>query len=381
MWKRWAPTILIGLAAGLFFGGRAYVLQVNQSHPAPWPMPAGGSGARYTTSATFPKDPQVLWEYPVHPNTFETPLIDEDGSVYLVTNSDLHVVGADGERRWSWSAPTSIRSMALSRHGSLYIMTYEDLYAFDRQGRLEWKVRLPAQPDTRLVVGQGGNLYYCSSSELHALTVEGKSKWHKSTGGGITACPVETAGGLVLVATDRDLIAFRPTGEIEWQRALGTPFAWRQGLAADADGHIYLRTLTSLLVLNEEGEITSDQRVTRYQGANIAVGAGVVQEGRARRDSSGLLIWERSVDPRTTQIATLVDGQGQTLAVLQSGPGGVLRQISLWDREGGDLWTLPDRIRPLTEVAVNAKGDFCFVASVPSVNPIALVCMGDRNPQ
>jgi len=375
VWKRWLPIGIIALLVVLFFGGRAYVVWANQTHPDPWPMLGGSAGLRYATRATLPRDAQVLWSYPLEPNSFTPPLIDEAGAVYLSSGDNLLVIGPDGKRRWSWDAPEGIWSTALSRHGSLYVLGHESLFAFDRKGRLEWKAELPAQPNSRLVVGQGGNLYYCSAGELHALTSEGKPLWHKETGNGVNTCPVETASGLVLVAGQRDLTAFRPGGEVEWRRTLGRPFTRGQGLAADNRGRIYMRTANAFLVLNEEGEVQVDRSGQGSPAWNLAVGESVVQEGRARRDSKGALLWELPPSAFITSHFSLVDTEGKLLMVKHVAGG--QNTLVLLDSEGATLWVSPDGLNLLTEPAVSGRGDFCFVASQSGPEPIALICMGE----
>lgn len=202
--------------------------------------------------------------------------------------------------------------MALSRHGDLYAMDRENLQGLDANGRLRWRVTLPRSPVSPLMVGQGGLLYYASGDRLHALAPDGRHQWTHEVGT-VIAGPVESAGGLILVASPQRLLALRPGGEVEWSRTVGEPMPTRP-LAASADGRIYLRTRTALLVLNERGEITSEEPVALVP-TNLAVGNGTVQEGFSRRDAEGRELFTVASGLRYRTMNTMVDRHGHVLVM------------------------------------------------------------------
>ncbi|MFZ5817030.1 MAG: PQQ-binding-like beta-propeller repeat protein [Bacillota bacterium] len=379
MLRRGWPPLLAALLLVLLFGLPWYVEAVNRSHPAPWPMVGGDAGLRNYTPASFPRAPQVLWSLPVEGIEFMTPLIGANGTIYVNAGTRVIAVGPDGKRRWAWKSPLRIWSLALSRQGVLYAMDPDTLHALDENGRLLWRAPLPGAPASHLIVGQGGAIYYAGGHQLHALADNGTHRWSVGVGP-VLGGPVESRSGLILMATRQGLTAVRPTGEIAWTRSPGEPYQIRP--VAAANGRIYLRTSTRLMVLNEEGEVVGDEPASPFP-SNLAVGREVVQEGLSRRDGEGRLLWTAATGAQHRTLFTMVDRRGNLLVMtnrgLTRGPADTLvpwLQYELWDGEGRQLWSLSE-IRPMTEPAVDARGHLCFAGRTGDERPVSLICIGD----
>lgn len=272
--------------------------------------------------------------------------------------------------------------MAISHHGELYALDSENLHALDEQGRLLWRVKTPGSPASALIVGQGGSLYYAGGDRLYGLAADGGQKWSRQVGA-VVAGPVESSGGLILVATAQELVALRPGGDLEWSGRLGEPVPTRP-LAAGADGLIYFRTRTALLVLNEKGQIKAEHPVTQFP-VNLAVGDGLLQDGLTRRGSTGEERWTVALGMGDRSLSTMLDRQGNALIIESEGrirgtgttlvPGVEYR---LWDPEGRQLWAaLPEAVT-MSEPSVTATGDICFIGRKEDNAPFALICMGGR---
>lgn len=54
-----------------------------------------------------------------------------------------------------------------------------------------------------------------------------------------------------------------------------------------------------------------------------------------------------------------------------------LLRYSLWDPEGRELWQLGD-VRPISEPAVAAEGNLCFIGLGDGSGSVSLICVGDR---
>lgn len=344
-------------------------------------MVQGDAGGSFATPAVFPDEPEVLWTHPLPATLPFSPLIGEDGVVYVAAGEELIAVGPDGTKRWAWKGKGLVQWLALGRHGAIYALEFKQqrgsrpeasLAALDSQGRLSW--RLPLDWNewwSPPVVGQGGVIYLGARSKLYAITSEGTVKWSRDTSG-VHTWPVELPGGGVLYAEKNEVIALHPDGSLRWTARLEVND--RVGaLAIGADGRIYYRGRQHLYALDAQGRTLAEVPMARNRALNIAAGEGVLQDGFTRWEAEGLNPWKEPPSNSTMGLFAYLDRDGSIL-LWQTGED---FRLTLHDPEGAERWR-SDGIAVSSLPAIGADGRICFAGRLLPAEQMALICMGQK---
>jgi outer membrane protein assembly factor BamB len=194
-------------------------------------------------------------------DSFSSPTIDLDGTVYVATSAllpdgGLSAVSPDGSVRWQKGNPR-YSSPVIALDGSVYSMqlstfvSYVD--AFAREGSAEFRagslgpsIAFELWP----VLGQDGSIYVPLGSGLLALGADGAHRWERPAA---EVPPAIGADGTIYLATANTgaagIEALDPDGSVRWIYTFGSS-AYVGAIAVGSDGNVYtggdtLRVLSS----------------------------------------------------------------------------------------------------------------------------------------
>ncbi len=188
---------------------------------APWPMsgycPARRSRSPFRGPATKPR---VVWSQPLNLVQKTQPLIAKDGSVIIVTYSDVQALdGTAGTAKWA--APFAVTTA----------------------------------PETTPALGADGTIYFVSASAMYALDLAtGMPKWGpfatNRAQGGLT---IDRTGRLLFTDDTTFAVAIESTGSMEaWKHAFAASVQG-SGPSIDANGLVYFGTTDAIGVLDRNG--------------------------------------------------------------------------------------------------------------------------------
>jgi len=124
-------------------------------------------------------DGLLRWRYPTGDQVHASPVVAEDGTVY-VPGTDLLAINADGTLRWSWSTPgvsLSGTRVSLGADGSVHVPELQRFVALNPEdGSIRWAT--PAlDPGYESVSGADGTVYFVDDTGVVAVGPNGGLQW------------------------------------------------------------------------------------------------------------------------------------------------------------------------------------------------------------
>lgn len=205
--------------------------------------------------------PQLKWTFDTHDPISSTPVIDEEGAIYLLTNSGtLYSIFPDGTEKWRYETSTGdplasfwVTPLISPWDGDIYFGASNQMVAIRPDGSLKWRISLPdavnGSPNfnlTRLVQSVKALRVYTLSWEdgtwgvLGDMGPGGEISFPSATGGDFSQyCPC----GHTLFCLDRDNIS-------QWSYTCSSQIF---SPSVDSDGIIYIHTVDKLIALRSNG--------------------------------------------------------------------------------------------------------------------------------
>jgi outer membrane protein assembly factor BamB len=219
---------------------------------APWLMFHHDLNHTGLSTHNGPDTSAVKWVFPTGDKIYGSPVIGEDGTVYIgtrgrhsaITGSKLYAIYPNGTERWQWNPGHFIDSTpVVASDGTLYVGCWDkSLYAVHPNGTVKWEFTGPKgsfvytspaiAPDGTVYIGNDNN-------KLYAINPDGTEKWSYWTRGAIRSSPAIGADGTIYVGSyDKKLHAINPDGKLKWR------YTTRWGIvsspAIGQDGTIYV---------------------------------------------------------------------------------------------------------------------------------------------
>jgi outer membrane protein assembly factor BamB len=124
------------------------------------------SGYFYALNA----DGTLKWRYLTGGPVGSSPVVAVDGTVYLGSNDcHLYALNADGTLRWRYLTDEKVACPAIAADGTVYVLSGTNMYAIGPDGTLKWRNPVGANgrvflapaiaPDGTIYVGAGNYLY------------------------------------------------------------------------------------------------------------------------------------------------------------------------------------------------------------------------------
>jgi outer membrane protein assembly factor BamB len=202
------------------------------------------------TLVAYSPNGDVRWRSALGPNSFSSPAIDLDGTVYIATydaspNGGLSAVSTDGSIRWQKGAPR-YSSPAIALDGTVYAMqldsfaSYVDAFARDGSARFHAPL-LDASfaLDLYAVLGRDGSIYVPLASGIVAIGTDGTRQWKHPAA---EVPPAVGVDGTIYVATPdtgaAGIEALGADGSVRWTYTMGGS-AYVRAIAVGSDGNVY----------------------------------------------------------------------------------------------------------------------------------------------
>lgn len=172
----------------------------------------------------------LIWQTATSYNYHGTPVIGDDGTIYIGTEEYLHAIAYTGEHLWEIVVEGGVSaSPAVSSDGTLYVGTGQGkLLSISPGGIIQWDVAL-GEPffsyrnKCAPVVGYGGIIYvWTEDGGLLSLNPDGSERWKlEPKVGEFFSHPAVSDDGTVYLGADGDmfndhLVAIDDTGSIKW---------------------------------------------------------------------------------------------------------------------------------------------------------------------
>ena len=269
-----------------------------------WPMIAHDPQITGRSPFSGPKTAAIKWTVDLPYGVFSGPIIGEDGTLYVGTNSYLFFAGdttnyfyaidpKSGEIKWTFLTgdPHANESgYLINNEGTIFFGSQSGwLYAIDTTGTLKWKYNTGSNIYQDVMnTDLQGNIYITNASDsLYCFSKDGQLNWAVRYGNGMFPHSVSMSpdgNTLYIIGSNDSIYALNSSGEIKNVFGFPESIADRCPLLIDNSANIYI--------------------LTRYQGAGGAV---------VSFDSTGNINWIYEINNSNPQLplsSPAIDYQG-----------------------------------------------------------------------
>jgi outer membrane protein assembly factor BamB len=214
-------------------------------------MVHGGPRHLHRSSARGPHAVKVGWRANVGgPVAAQVTVSPDEHTLYVATldGSLVALAREDGTKRWSSVLGDRVYSTPLVHDdGTVYVGTdAKKLVALSPQGAVSWRLEVEGEADTGAVFAKDGTIVFAAGSAVHAARRGGDLAWRFAGKGKIYTAPALTDEGLVVVGS-QDHRAYGLTA--------GGALAWSTDLGADVDGAAVIADDGAIYFGTDKGEI------------------------------------------------------------------------------------------------------------------------------
>ncbi|MDI6787759.1 MAG: PQQ-binding-like beta-propeller repeat protein, partial [Planctomycetota bacterium] len=219
-------------------------------------------GAGSALYAINPLDGSQNWVYPTGGLIRSSPVIDDDGTIYIGTlDNKLYAVNHNGSFKWAFTTGAQIwSSPAIGPDGTIYVGSLDNkLHSLHKNSTLKWQFSTGGGIYSTPVVGSNGVVYVGSfDGSFYAVNSDGSQKWRVATGGQIWSSAALRNNRVVFGSDDGSLYSVNTNNSADkWQYPIGTKI--RSSPTIDADGHIYFGADDGkLYCLSETGALLNE---------------------------------------------------------------------------------------------------------------------------
>lgn len=261
-----APT---QAASGALDSGKS-ALDVPLRGPVPPPdagvqagaprMIHGGPRHLHRAAANGPIAPKVGWRAHVDgPVAAQVTASPDESTLYVATfgGSLVAVARADGSPRWS--VPLGERAYStplVHENGTIYVGTdAKKLVAVSPKGEVLFRLETDGEADTGPVPGKDGTVVVAAGKYVYAARRGGDLAWRYAAKNKVFTSPAVTEDGQVIVGSqDHHVHALTPAGALAWTVDLGADVDGAPAIADD--GSIYVGTdAADVVKLDAKGHI------------------------------------------------------------------------------------------------------------------------------
>jgi|GEM_PF-4863097 len=195
----------------------------------PWPMFQKNVEHQGLASVNGPSTASVLWEFDLGATTSSSPVVAEDGTIYIGTSAGkLIAVTSGGKERWSFSAGLPINSApVILKNGAICFGTSSGaLIAVNSDGKERWRFQAAGQfASSSSPIECNGAVFVVSDDFLYSINPNnGKQNWSVKLAGSIDVTPA-ASGDNVYVQTwwpgPCYLYCYSQVGAKQWEGEVG----------------------------------------------------------------------------------------------------------------------------------------------------------------
>lgn len=233
---------------------------------SPWPIAQGDVQCTGRGKTPGPTSGTVEWVFTTENmgKTYGSPVIGENGTIYVSTSHQLYAVNQDGTLKWEFTRGTMTLSNVMVGSGDIVYFSCGNvnfnpesagyLYALSADGELLWEFQTQGMIyNYSSVIGLDGTIYFTDlyvpnftniAGFLYSVAPDGNLQWKVWGTGGfrcsdLNAISISPDGTTLYVAgMDSTINAIdAQSGTILWQKKTG--FNLKTAALVDNDGNIY----------------------------------------------------------------------------------------------------------------------------------------------
>ena len=171
-------------------------------------------------------DNRLLWTTNTYNNSYSSPAVGADGTVYSAAGGKLWAVGPNGVEKWAEKVGRATRftSPAIAADGHIYIGSSDGLSKVAPNGAVLWTFPVTGRVSSTPAIANDGTIYIGSvglpstAGQFYAVNPNGSEKWHfePPSRHRFMASPAIGADGTVYTAAGDTVYAFTSTGNVLW---------------------------------------------------------------------------------------------------------------------------------------------------------------------
>ncbi|WP_180994068.1 outer membrane protein assembly factor BamB family protein [Bacillus sp. Marseille-P3661] len=196
----------------------------------------------------------LYWIYKTGRSVETSPVIAEDGTLYVASFDKLYALNPDGSEKWTFPIGGVYRaSPVIGSDGTIYIgSTTGYLYAVDPDGNEKWNVYLNKVLYGSPALASDGTVYIVANGKLYAVDSTGIKKWEYTPSYyNISNSPIVATDGTIYIGGYQKFEALSPEGTQKWEFSLtNSPSTATVG----PDGTLYVSDTDTLYALTPDGE-------------------------------------------------------------------------------------------------------------------------------
>ncbi|MFZ5517219.1 MAG: PQQ-binding-like beta-propeller repeat protein [Candidatus Zhuqueibacterota bacterium] len=253
---------------------------------SPWPIAQGDVQCTGRVKTPGPTSGTVEWVFTTENmgKTYGSPVIGEDGTIYVSTSHQLYAVNQDGTLKWEFTRGVmNLSNVMVGNEDIIYFSCgnqYLDpdftgcLYALNANGELLWELKTQGMIyNYSSTIGIDGTIYFTDLYKpyqgvggfLYAVAPDGHLQWKVWGTGGfrcsdLNSISISPDGSTLYVAgMDSTMNAIdAQSGTILWQKKTG--FNLKTAALVDNDGNVYFLGQNGdhsnyILSVTEAGEV------------------------------------------------------------------------------------------------------------------------------
>lgn len=230
----------------------------------------------HRSAARGPQRATVGWRASVGgPVAAQVTTSPDEQTLYVATldGSLIALARSDGTRRWTTTLGDRVYGTPLVHDdGTVYVGTDgKKLVAVSATGAVQWRLEVEGEADSGAVFAKDGTIVFAAGSAVHAARRGGDLAWRFATKGKVFTAPALTEEGLVVFGCQDHLVyALASDGSLSWSTDLGADVDGAPAIADD--GAIYVGTDRGEIVrLEGHGKIAWRTPVGGYVRGGLAV--------------------------------------------------------------------------------------------------------------
>jgi hypothetical protein len=156
-------------------------------------------------------------------NSIASPAIGADGTVYVADTTTLFALDDNGNEKWAHPVGGVVRgSPAIGADGTVYVAASSGVRAVTPSGSEAWTATQVGQASTAVAIGLDGSLYVGNQANtFYALDGQGGTKWTFPTTAYIRDLPIVGGSDLIYLTNDQHVYAVNAAGEQKWSFSKG----------------------------------------------------------------------------------------------------------------------------------------------------------------
>jgi outer membrane protein assembly factor BamB len=220
----------------------------------------GGPRHTHRAGARGPKAPKVGWTAHVDgPVAAQVTTSSDESTLYVATlgGSLVALARADGARRWSIAlGDRAYATPLVAEDGTVFVGTdAKRLVAVSPAGQTLFRLETDGEADTGAALAKDGTVVFAAGNYVYSARRGGDLAWRWAARKKIFTAPAVAADGTVIVGSqDQHVHALTPAGALAWTVDLGADVDGAPAIADD--GSIYVGTDAGDVVkLDDHGHV------------------------------------------------------------------------------------------------------------------------------